>query len=249
MIRSLQFRSGYPLDLDGIGPEPITFSDRINLVIGPNGAGKSTVLYALARQAGCGAGGWSQSSPATNSNETAAERSYSADIVWDGRPVFFQDCYRDSDNSFIDTGYIERKEVLRSTGEKRIGLINELVDHIEEHFPTFRLRRHDRPTLILDEIDNHVGFAGQSILWKDIIPKLSKKYQLILASHSIFPILLRQENPTRTDRVIELSSGYIAICIDELNSGVQYFNAQGDGERGYSDEDPNTHAEWGVPGI
>jgi len=239
MIRSLRFRSGYPLQLDGVGPEPFAFTKRINLLVGPNGAGKSTVLYTLAALSGCGSGGWSDPGRQASSRDLP----YEAEIDRDDWPVFFQDCFRDSDNSFIDTDYLERKEVLRSTGEKRIGLMNELIDHIEERFPTFRLRKHERPTLILDEIDNHVGFAGQAILWREIVPKLSKKYQLIISTHSIFPLLLRQQNLTRRDNLIELAPDYAAACVAELQNAVGYFNLQGDGSHG------TAAARRGAPGI
>jgi hypothetical protein len=164
--------------------------------------------------------------------ETAAATgtpAFDATLERDDQPVFFQDCYRDSETSLIDPAYLERREMLRSTGERRVGLINQLIDHIEESFPTFRLPRNDRPTLLLDEVDNHVGFAGQAILWQNIIPRLSKKYQLILSTHSIFPLLLRRDNPSRHDKIVELTSGYAATCIEELHRAVRYFNREGDG--------------------
>ena len=235
MIHSLQFHSGYPTKLDGIRTTTITFNARINLVIGPNGSGKSTVLDALAKAGGCGDGGWSKpntvphATPLAGSEERYRAADYEVTVKRDEWPVFYQDCYRDSEHSFLDPDYLESKSMLRSTGEKRVGLLNELIDHIEDRFPTFRLKRHDRPTLLLDEIDNHVGFAGQAILWQNIIPMLSKKYQLILSTHSIFPLLLRRDNPSRQDKLIELSEGYAAICVEELHRAVRYFNREGDG--------------------
>ncbi|NBC30348.1 MAG: AAA family ATPase, partial [Spirochaetes bacterium] len=228
MIQSIQFHSGYPTKLDGIRTAAITFNARINLVIGPNGSGKSTVLAALAKAGGCGDGGWSDpnvpTDPASVSGHDRRYRAaaYEVLVTKDEWPVFYQDCYGDSEHSFLDPDYLESKSMLRSTGEKRVGLINELIDHIEDRFPTFRLKRHDRPTLLLDEVDNHVGFAGQAILWQNIIPKLSKKYQLILSTHSIFPLLLRRDNPSRQDKLIELSEGYATICVEELHRAVRY---------------------------
>ncbi|MFP4484598.1 MAG: AAA family ATPase [Spirochaetaceae bacterium] len=232
MVHSLQFHSGYPTRLEGVRTHRFEFNDRINLVVGPNGSGKSTILAAIASALGIYAGGWSRTPAVSRSRQAYSTREglpYEATAEWDGRPAFYQDCYGDSETSFIDPAYLEREAMLRSTGEKRVGLINQLIDDIEERFPTFRLRRDDRPTLLLDEVDNHVGFAGQAILWKDIIPRLSKKYQLIISTHSIFPLLLRRDNLLREDRLFELTPQYAYICVDELHAAVRYFNREGDG--------------------
>jgi predicted ATPase len=241
MIHSIQFHSGYPTELEGIRTAEVTFNGRINLVIGPNGSGKSTLLAALAEACGCGGGGWSglQDTPTgEGQNRHLRATTFDATVTADHWPVFYQDCYRDSEHSFIDPDYLESKSMLRSTGEKRVGLINQLIDHIEARFPTFRLKRHDRPALLLDEVDNHVGFAGQAILWQNLIPKLSKKYQLILSTHSIFPLLLRRDNPSRQDKLIELTPGYAATCVEELHRAVRYFNREGDG----ADDEPAEHS-------
>ena len=262
MVRSLQFHSGYPTRIEGIRTHRLEFNGRINLLVGPNGSGKSTILAAIASALGISEGGWSETASPSPASVQASEghatskhartpagapepstrgrayavpegRPYTATVEWDGMPAFYQDCYADSERSFIDPSYLEREAMLRSTGEKRVGLINQLIDDIEDRFPTFRLRRDDRPTLLLDEVDNHVGFAGQAILWKNIIPKLSKKYQLVISTHSIFPLLLRRDNLLREDRILELTPDYAYICVDELHGAVRYFNREGDG----ADED------------
>lgn len=217
MISSLQFQTGYPTRLEKIGRHIIRFNGWTNLVVGPNGSGKSTIIRTLAANCGCGDGGWSD-------QNLPANLLYNTTIDKDEQPVFYQDCYEDSERSFIDIDFLESNGFLRSSGEKRIGLVNELIAHIEARFLSYKLPRETRPTLLLDEIDNHVSFTGQAILWNHIIPKLSKKYQLILSTHSIFPILLYRTNSIKPDNLIDLGEKFSESCITELEKAVRVFN-------------------------
>ena len=220
MILKLRFDSGYPTKLGGLKKRTLVFQGWTNILVGPNGSGKTTILKSLAAVSGCGSGGWSD-------GKEPEEMPFSVHVEKDDFPVFYQDCYTHSEDSFIDVQYLETHANLRSSGEKRIGLVNELVDHIENRFPTYRLRREDRPTLLLDEVDNHIGLMGQSILWADIFPKLSKKYQLIISTHSIFPILLLRKNSLKPDTLIDLGMNYPQMCVHELEKAVKHFNQSG----------------------
>jgi len=242
MISSIKFDRGYQVKLTGIGRKKIQFNNRLNLLSGPNGSGKSTILKALAESAGCADGGWSSSDKGSAGKYSSvktvigsipssspliimetADSSYS--VEWDGSPVFFQDCYTNSEKSFINPDFFDDYTNLRSTGEKRIGLINELINYIEDRFLTWKMKKEDRPTLLLDEIDNHIGFAGQALLWKEIFPRLIKKYQLVVSTHSIFPLLLKKDNSLRQDNIISLYKGYEDICINELAKAVDFYNS------------------------
>jgi energy-coupling factor transporter ATP-binding protein EcfA2 len=152
MISSLTFTSGYPTRLKGIGRRRLTFNDRINVLFGPNGSGKTTILKTLAAVSGCGRGGWSD-------GRKAGPLPYGVKVERDDQPVFYQDCYRNSEESFVGADYLDSHAYLRLTGEKRIGLVNELLDDTDRRFLSRKLRPDERPTLLLDEVDNHIGFA------------------------------------------------------------------------------------------
>ncbi len=228
MIANLRFLNRYPTRLPGIRKRTIEFGPRFNLLYGPNGGGKSTILRTLAMKTGAAPGGWSD-------GRKPIEPEYEVEMQWDGLPVFYQDCYTQSDEPLINPNFFLEHQTLRSTGEKRIGLINELINTIEARFPTFRLGMHEYPTLLLDEPDNHIGFAGQSILWKEIFPRLARKYQLILSSHSIFPILLQKQNLLREDVIIQLHTGYVDACVGELADAIDRYNTNMDSASGAPD--------------
>lgn len=46
------------------------------------------------------------------------------------------------------------------------------------------LPRDGKPTLLLDEIDNYLDFDNLFWFWKKAIPKLAKKYQIIVITHN-----------------------------------------------------------------
>lgn len=217
MIESLRFVNGYPTRISGIKKRLFSFGSGLNLIIGPNGGGKTTILSTLANLTGCGRGGWSDASVRT-------DLPYEAEAVWDGIPVYYQDCHADSSVSFLNERFFDEHSFLRSTGEKRIGLINELINALEARFPTYKTKKDSRPTLLLDEVDNHVGFVGQSFFWKSVTPLLIKKYQVLVSTHSVFPLLFRKDTVLRQDVILELDRAYVEACLRELSEAVDHYN-------------------------
>jgi predicted ATPase len=59
--------------------------------------------------------------------------------------------------------------------------INEYVKLRKETF-----QGNDKPTLLLDEVDSQLDLFNQMWFHKEVVPKLLEKYQIIMASHSIF---------------------------------------------------------------
>lgn len=215
----LRFTGGYPTRLPCIRRRRLTFGDRINLVVGHNGSGKSTVLRALGGSTGCGSGGWSREAGSEGLDFQSA-------VEWDGEPVFYQDCEQQGEVSFLSEDFSTRFDAARSSGERRIALLNELRRHLNQVFPPYRMRNTRRPTLVLDEVDHYMGIGGQWFFWAEIVPWISKRFQLILSSHSIFPVLLRKNGPLRQDTVLELSPGYQEECVRLLGAAVDRYNKE-----------------------
>ncbi len=223
MISSVKFLKGYAARFSILGSKIYKFNDRLNIIIGPNGSGKTTLIDALAKAVGCGNGGWS--------NELEITHPFKMELDWDNWPVFYQNCFTNSEESFINASFLQERKFLRSTGEKRIGLINELINYLENRFLTYKLKAYERPTLLLDEVDNHIGLVGQLIFWNYLIPKLISKYQLIISTHSIFPILLKKETHFRKDNIIKLFRNYDFMCISELKKAIDFFNSEPESEQ------------------
>ncbi|THB68971.1 MAG: AAA family ATPase, partial [Spirochaetaceae bacterium] len=57
-----------------------------------------------------------------------------------------------------------------------------------------------------------------------IFPRLAKKYQLIISSHSIFPILLQKKTNLRQNTIIELSPNYSRDCLNALGRAIDLYN-------------------------
>ena len=75
-------------------------------------------------------------------------------------------------------------------------------------------------------MDNHVGFAGQSILWDGLFPRLAKKCRLIISTRRIFPLLLERHSVRRDDAIVERVDGYAALCVHLLGGAIRRFTAE-----------------------
>jgi len=218
VISSIVFRKGYAVRLRGLGRGRHALGPGLNIVLGHNGSGKSTLLRALARATGCGQGGWNTSEAEPVTAEHAVE--------WDGQPVLYLDTQSLPDQPILDPGFFERFRQLRSDGEKRIGLLNSMIGELRRSYPLYRVRSDIRPTLLLDEPDRQLGFAAQSLFWGELVPPLLKSFQLVIASHSIFPILLRKEGRLRQDCLHVLSPGFEDECIRVLADAIDIYNEE-----------------------
>jgi len=205
MINSVVFTGGYPQKLPGIRKKPIQFSPRLNVLYGPNGNGKTTIIRTLAH----------------GSDLLTEALPYPYMIEKDPSPVFYFET-----GTLVRSDFFLARPHLRSSGETQAGAINAFITEIEERFPLYKLSTKNRPVLLIDEIDHHIGFGAQHILWRSIIPELARKYQVIVSSHSIFPILLQKHNILRDDKIIELHPDYIRYCIDSLANSIDFYKQQ-----------------------
>ncbi|AEJ60981.1 AAA ATPase [Spirochaeta thermophila DSM 6578] len=205
MIRTLTYTSGYPTALPGIRRRPLAFSPDLTVVYGPNGSGKTTIIRTLAHAAGL----------------ITDPLPFTYSIDRDAAPVVLFD-----PEDFVRSDLFLSRPELRSSGEIQAGAINTFIDAILSRFPLYRLSPHLRPTLLLDEPDHHVGFGAQFILWRHILPALARHFQVIVSSHSIFPVLLAKHTLLRDDLIIELHPGYTDYCIDALAEAVDFYNEQ-----------------------
>ena len=104
MIRSIQFKDGFPLELPCIGQRRFDFTDGINLMFGGNGTGKSVILKTLKSYCGIKAGGWTVfNSPQElgcgrmngydfpDAYSTYSPANTRAMVTWDGTPTLYND--------------------------------------------------------------------------------------------------------------------------------------------------------------
>lgn len=67
-----------------------------------------------------------------------------------------------------------------------------------------------KATVILDEPEANLDIKNQAIFWIDYVPKLCEKFQVIIASHSIFALAessrKQKEHPTK---IVEMTKGFL----------------------------------------
>lgn len=206
MIQSIQFPGGYPTKLQ-FGKKRIEFGPRLNIVLGYNGSGKSTLLKAMAADAGL--------CPPLECAKPIVMR--------DNEEIIYQDSHQA--NPLFNDQFFEKFDTLRSDGEIRMGLVNEWRHWLREKFPLYSTKFDKRLSLLLDEPDMHLSLPAQYYLWKNIFPMLSKQFQLIISSHSVFALLLKNQGiVSREDHLHLLSVGYDEEVIRSLGLAIDYYN-------------------------
>lgn len=102
MIKSFQFKSGFPLAYPHLKDRKFLFDDKLNVFFGNVGSCKSTALKTMAAYCGIPTGGWTCISEPSKLGYDKIEhfpmcyRSFTpnnidADVEWSGEPTFFND--------------------------------------------------------------------------------------------------------------------------------------------------------------
>lgn len=152
-------------------------------------------------------------------------------VKWDGSPVFFQSAAKsDAPITYFGQTDIlsEHEEIMEvmskpSDGQKRLDRINrlakllpnppDLTDTKNLHNETMKkfakyvssLPRKGPMTLLLDEPDRSLSVENQAIIWAGL-SNWAKKFQVIVATHSLMPLLHLPEGST----IIDMADGYLA---------------------------------------
>jgi hypothetical protein len=153
MINSIQFKSGYPTDLEHVRDRTFKFKKGINILFGPNGCGKSTILHTLKAYCGIEKGGWTYyNDPMTLASDTFPIAYWGltpsrcmADVAWDGTPTFFNDgdikvndTFFYMNNGSSDDGITSEGEQMDaladkpSSGQYRISKVNKVFNMIRD---------------------------------------------------------------------------------------------------------------------
>ncbi len=71
------------------------------------------------------------------------------------------------------------------------------------------LPRKGPPTLLLDEVDRSLSIPNQVELWSRVLPRISEKYQVIIATHCPYALVY-------SGHVVEFEKGYIDACREAI---------------------------------
>lgn len=71
------------------------------------------------------------------------------------------------------------------------------------------LPRDGKPTLLMDEPDKSLDFATQRIFWEKFVDELSKKYQVIIVTHSVFALARIGDNIIDKDNYFQKSREFV----------------------------------------
>jgi len=177
MIKSIQFKKGFPLDLPCIGNKRFEFTDGVNFLVGSNGCGKSTLIKTLKAYTGIQTGGWTKfNSPQTlgcgrmngfdfpDAYSTYSPANCQAVVVWNGLPTLYNDgdlktpellllfnMQQFSDGITNENDLERQLKENPSAGQYRLMKLNKIVNLIKDGPPVYT--KEDLPTY-KDKDDN-----------------------------------------------------------------------------------------------
>ena len=165
MINSIQYKSGFALELPAIGKKLCKFGSGINVLVGSNGCGKSTIIKTLKGYCAIKNGGWTKPSEPNKVGigRTADWNDYpdcystytpancKATVTWDGTPTFFNDgdikleklsyfynFKEDFSDGITDDGDIDKAlQENPSAGQYRLNKLNKVINLIKAGAPEY----------------------------------------------------------------------------------------------------------------
>jgi predicted ATPase len=166
-------------------------------------------------------------------------------VVWDGTACYYCQTTT-SDQPIAAFGMTdmcmseEVSEILAkpSDGQKRLHRINRMGTALQGEIPDLTdtqkyfekekafgayvktLSRKGPVTILLDEPDRSLSIENQSLIWIGFT-NLAKKFQVIMASHSLFPVLRAPDGAN----IIDMEQGYLAnskLILDLYKQGKNY---------------------------
>jgi energy-coupling factor transporter ATP-binding protein EcfA2 len=143
---------------------------------------------------------------------------------------FFQNVGQSDDGITSEAEQLETLALKPSSGQYRIQKINKMVNMLQSPPPyssieetPFRCqypdvamrevaywrslgRRSNKYTILLDEPERSLSLPKQEKLLTELIPELMKTYQVVIATHSIFALTMKDAN------IIDMQEGYVEEC-------------------------------------
>ncbi len=197
-----------------IGKKDFSLVEGLNIFYASNGVGKSYLLKQIKEACFINIGGFDKHRKSFNFEtypQYLKEKNILINIDWDGAGVFYLDNkyftdwhsnvgYEMSTGKRIPefTSYMERSRKYLSSGQMSKSFFQEIYDLDLKPLSTLREESYiyknwnnfietmngNHPTLILDEIDSNLDLNTQLWFHLEYLPELSKKFQVIIVSHS-----------------------------------------------------------------
>lgn len=212
----------------------MVFAPGLNIIWGKNGSGKSSALKLMSSMFHAEQGRYSVITSTSCSELFDMGKALPSGIEFkhDGQGIAYYDPHATPgliggmagfDYDFTKEG-ISSIFTKGSSGElviNEIGKILKKLDSKKTLEPSYNVQKGSRVslvkeffkpnieqgqiTILLDEPDRSLDITNQLLMWEGF-PRLSRKYQFIIASHSLFAANIKNAN------YIELNNGYLGQC-------------------------------------